>query len=155
MIEKIPVKSKDGIKDWAIVDAEDADRVLRFSWFLLGKRYVQTHWKGPDGRATSMRLHRFIMNAPAGMDVDHINGNGLDNRKCNLRICTHAQNMMNHRGYSPSGVRGTRKMGNRWHARIHFEGREIHLGAYATREEAWMARRAAELKYRGEFASSA
>ena len=100
-----------------------------------------------------MKMHRLITGAESGMEVDHINGNRLDNRRCNLRVCTHAQNMMNHRK-SPDGIRGTRKMKNRWHARIHFQGREIHLGAFGTREEAWRARKAAEESFRGEFAAS-
>lgn len=93
----------------------------------------------------SIFLHRFIMDAPAGMDVDHINHDPLDNRRSNLRVVTRAQNLQNLvRGRKGSTSRyvgvdfqaeyagGSRP----WRARVMVSGREIFLGQFATEEEA-------------------
>jgi len=77
----------------AIVDEEDFDRVSARAWFCSGSGdYLQAicHW----GKTTIV-MSRFIMNAPPGVHVDHINHNTLDNRKSNLRLCSHAENHRN------------------------------------------------------------
>lgn len=148
----LPIYGRAGVVAHAIIDADDMTLVEGHRWHLDKDGYVWCHLR-KDGKDTTAKLHRIIMSAPVGMDVDHISGNGLDNRRCNLRVCTHAQNMMNMPGRKArSGYRGVRQFKNRWHARIQINKRETHLGAFATAEEAWAARRAAEFQYKGEFA---
>ena len=83
----------------ALVDDADAERVTRFKWHAVRRGRVvhaMRTAKRDGGRAT-VYLHRWLLDAPAGLEVDHRNGNGLDNRRENLRLCTHAQNAVNHR----------------------------------------------------------
>jgi hypothetical protein len=77
----------------ALVDDEDFELVSKYKWNLTinGKaKYGQTKINGKN-----VRIHRLVMNAKAGQIVDHVNGNGLDNRKSNLRFCTKSQNSAN------------------------------------------------------------
>ena len=83
-----------------IVDLEDVPLVLEGKWFIRSRtRYVaRTIWTGSTtGSPQITYLHRRITGAPKGLEVDHINRNPLDNRKSNLRVCTHAENMKNRR----------------------------------------------------------
>ena len=77
-------------------------------------------------------MHREIINAPAGMQIDHINGNGLDNRKANLRLCNNAQNQQNRRKRSraTSLFKGVGWHDNRWRARITVNGKQIEIGRF-------------------------
>lgn len=93
-------------------------------------------------------MHRLIIGAKTGEIVDHINGDGLDNRRCNLRVVTHSQNMQNRRGaasHSKTGVRGVyfeaRK--RRYLAVVQAGGRRIHLSHHRTLEEAAVAAKSA------------
>jgi hypothetical protein len=99
-------------------------------------------------------LHRIIMAAPEGMEVDHVNGDGLDNRRCNLRICTHHQNTMNRSRYSVNPAKKGcywEEKRKRWHALITYQGKPRNIGRYKTLEECHAAycRTAKELF--GEF----
>lgn len=86
-------------------------------------------------------MHRFIMGNPIGMEIDHINGNGLDNRKENLRICSHQQNMINRKMHknNTSGFRGVYLDGNRWRAQIKVMGKMLRLGSFIKKEDAAVA----------------
>ena len=96
------------------------------------------------------------MNTPEGMETDHINGNGLDNRRENLRICSAAENRRNHKMLSTntSGYNGVSKtsFGN-WHTCISVKGKTIHLGTYKEIEKAALAYNMAAKEYFGEFAN--
>lgn len=98
-----------------------------------------------------IEMHRFIMGFPKGKYVDHINGNTLDNRKRNLRVCTNAANLRNGRVRSnnKSGVKGVYwdKARNKWGAKIKVDYIDIALGRYKKFEDAVRARREAELIY--------
>lgn len=78
---------------FAIVDAEDYDRLAQYKWFAVKSR--KTFYAQRFGGGTIVCMHREIMRAPKGMVCDHKNHNGLDNRNSNLRLCTNAQNLYN------------------------------------------------------------
>lgn len=136
----------------AIVDDEDFEILNQYKW------YAQ---KAPSNKyyARNSRLgllHRFILNIDTVFEVDHINGNSLDNRRNNLRKSTHHENMMNRKVHksSKSGIKGVwyREKKRRWEAQIRFNNKQIHLGLFRELEEAVKARRMAELQYFRQFA---
>lgn len=139
-----------------MVDAEGYSELLPYNWYRCGK-YVAGRLAGLKGRRGQVKLHRLIMNAPVGLDVDHINHDPLDNRRINLRLCTRSQNICNRRmpRSTNSPYRGVRKRNdcNRWVAQIKAEGRNIHLGNFLMPEEAARAYDAAARRYYGEFAT--
>jgi hypothetical protein len=102
-------------------------------------------------------IHRLIWVYMKGywpITVDHINGSRSDNRWCNLREATHAQNTMNKpaRADNELGVKGIRKRGNKFQVRIALDGVEYYLGTYDTIEEAVDVRNKKEIEFYGEFA---
>lgn len=113
--------------------------------------YVKIYTKG-----SNRRLHRVIMNAKTGEEVDHINMNKLDNRRENLRICTSSQNKGNLevRKSNTSGFKGVNwhKRSGTYEARIKINKRSVFLGNFATAQEAANAYDKAALELRGEFA---
>lgn len=132
------------------IDLDDVERCSKFRWGLTDRdKYVET-------RNPRIKLHRFIMNPESNMVIDHINGDGLDNRKENLRICEQIENMKNLSTpiTNTSGCKGVsfQKNTNKWHAYITCNKRRITLGYYSNFEDAVMARKQAEIDYFGEYA---
>ena len=131
------------------IDAEDWLRVKDYCWYV-GNGYVKAQVSGK-----SVLLHRFLMNPPDDMCVDHINGDPTDERKSNLRIVTKQQNAMNRKKHNnnQSGHTGVNwhKGANKWAASIRYKGNYIHLGSFTNKEDAIKARKDAELKYYGEY----
>lgn len=133
-----------------LIDAADIQKAMRYSWCLSKTGYAVANI---DGHVTKM--HRYLLDMPVGVGiVDHINGNPLDNRRCNLRLCTAKENGRNLRKQvSKSNATGVRKTKcGKWQARIMVDRKEISLGNYQTMEEAIMARQEGERKYYGKFA---
>ena len=131
-----------------MIDLECIESVKKYKWYLKQGGYVC--------RENANYLHRFIMNPPDDMVVDHINRNKLDNRRENLRICTPHENSFNAsiKRNNTSGVPGVSfdKSRNKWVAYITINKERKNLGLYKTKEEAIEARRRAEIEYFGEFA---
>ena len=136
-------------------DAEFVDKVSKYKWYvrlnhISGLLYVM----GSISANKKIFLHRFLIDAPRNMIVDHINHDTLDNLKENLRLCTNRQNSCN-RKYNTSrkypGVFQQYKTSTRWSATITVNYKNIWLGVFNTYEEALAARLAAEQKYFGEF----
>lgn len=139
---------------YALVDAEDYHLVCGHSWHLRDNRYASTTIR-ENGSKRNVRMHHMVLDAHglrAGCDdlvVDHINGNGLDNRKANLRMATFRDNGRNRRLETvKSGFRGVHPNSKvkRWEAaiacgEIKAEGksRRIYLGIFATPQEAAVA----------------
>jgi hypothetical protein len=143
---------------YATVDAIDADRVLQRSW-RVQKRGTTFHARTNTSRSAGKRrvlfLHRFILDAPDGVCVDHIDGNGLNNCRANLRLATHAQNSTNRRRgiNNTSGFKGVylHKPSGRWRGRIFVAGKAICLGYHDTPEAAHEAYKAASIKLHGAY----
>lgn len=144
-----------------VFDPEDAELVGRYRWFAKRNRsdvvYAYGYLVGSASRAgrVYVAMHRLIAEPDPGLDVDHANGNGLDNRRANLRPATRAQNNANTRlKAGRSGYRGvTWNASNaKWQARIWVAKRCQHLGLFDDPWEAARAYNAAALKCWGEFA---
>ena len=151
----------------ALVDDEDYDFLMQWKWRAVKRPHNSGHIyarrvvrKKINGKITekTIWMHRFILNVPSGMLVDHANGNGLDNRRSNIRICNFAQNSRNRKRHSnkPGVYKGVyvaeRATGIRYRSQIFFNGKSIEVGAFATEIEAARAYDAAARKYFGEFA---
>lgn len=133
-----------------LIDEEDAEWVSARKW----QAYPAPHTTYVTGNVHGKRvhLHRLLLNAPDGLEVDHINRNGLDNRRCNLRLATHAQNEANKppRGQY-KGAYWCERTG-RWRALIRVDGHLKHLGRFDSVAEAARAYDVAALEAFGEFA---
>lgn len=92
-MKKINLTGKYGVGKFALIDNGDFEAVNKFRWYLNGKYPAKSFGKRPN--RNKILLHTFLINTPKGMMVDHIDGNELNNQRKNLRICTHAQNVMN------------------------------------------------------------
>jgi hypothetical protein len=145
----------------ALVDDEDYERVSQFNWRANVRKhsrivYAYTNVKRPDGTRTTQYLHRFILDAPEGVMVDHIDGDGLRNTRDNLRLATPTENQMNARKRvtNTSGFIGVSwdKAGAKWRARIGVDGKRKHLGLFADPVEAAKARDRAAIELHDEFA---
>lgn len=122
-----------------LVDEEDFDRFISTSWWVSpsgNKPYAAGRWSVGSSEAPQY-LHRLIASAPADMTVDHVNGNSLDNRRSNLRICSFGENAFSKRWpIGSSGYRGVTVERAAWRAQIRVSGRRRRIGAYATPEAA-------------------
>lgn len=146
-----------GRKEPAIIDIEDYEKVKKYHWNNSSLNYTISHIFS-NKKHKSIPLHRLIMGVEdkkTKINIDHINGNVLDNRKCNLRFATQMQNCWNRRlkCTNTSGVTGVRRehKGNTWHAEIMVNYKIINLGNYRDINEAIKARKEAEIQYFGEY----
>lgn len=105
-----------------------------------------------NGEQKILRLSREVLGNYLKLEVDHINGDTLDNRMINLREANRSQNMANMRNHNPSGFKGITPIQNKWRAQICFKYRKISLGTFETKEQAAKAYDCAARKYFGEFA---
>lgn len=142
----------------AIVDDVDFNLVCQFKWHVHWDGYhfyARRHTGRCDGKDPIITLHSFLVNPPPGFKVDHKDGDGLNNQRGNLRICTHAQNMRNRKPpVSASLYKGLswNKSYDRWRVRITVEGKCIFLGCFIDEKEAALAYDKAATQLHGEFA---
>lgn len=148
---------------FAIVDLEDYDLVMRYSWNACsgprGEIYATSNVTLPDGHRTRLKMHRLILGLAYGdpREGDHVNPLlTLDNRRFNLRIATPQQNACNRKLFSnsTSGLKGVcwNKEKQLWVAHIRVNTKRIHLGQYHAKESAYAAYCDAARKLHGEFA---
>jgi hypothetical protein len=140
----------------AIIDAADAELVGAHNWVArpASKDFYAVTTIREGGKAKQWTMQNFLMRPPQGKRVDHRRASTLDNRRSELRVVTHAQNMQN-RGWfrnNSSGAKGVRPSAGRWRAGITANGVFHYLGTFATKDEAAAAYRDAALRLHGEFA---
>jgi hypothetical protein len=148
---------------YAIVDDEDYDDLIKWKWFATkqAKTYYAVRTARLSGKQTTIRMHRYLLNAQTGDEIDHKNNNGLDNRRKNIRFCTSTQNKGNCRKYTSirygnkyKGVKANykRSKNNPWAAVICYKGKGIYIGVFKTEEEAALAYNKKAIELFGEFA---
>jgi hypothetical protein len=136
-------------RKFAIVDDEDYEWLVQWKWLYTSGGYAAR-------RTKKIYMHREIMHTPSGMYTDHINGNKLDNRKCNLRICTNTENTRNQKMHknNNSGYKGISwsQRNKKWGVSVWEENKHNWLGYFSSPVEAAKVydKKAAELF--GEFA---
>lgn len=158
---QVPIYRRDGsVRDFALVDEEDAERVGALRWHGSASRhtvYAVRAERGTDGKQHRLAMHRFVLGiGPSDMHVDHINQNGLDNRKSNIRVCEPWQNRARAIvfGKTRTGYRGVSPVhrGNGYRAQIKVRGVPIYLGLFPTAELAAAAYAGAAKVAFGEYA---
>ena len=129
---------------FALVDDEDYDELIKYSWCAMCPRknmfYAarSIHVQGTCNVTLHPTMHRILMNPPKGKEIDHINGNGLDNRRENLRIVTRRQNSQNRHDARTSkypGVSWETRV-KKWAVRLRWNGKNQFLGHYKNEIEA-------------------
>lgn len=141
----------------AVIDVEDVPLIAGSNWSARvpsNRNTVYAARRNPravGGHIVS--LHRFLMGSPAGFEVDHIDGDGLNNRRSNLRCATRSQNQHNRRPNKGSGPKGVawHKRDQKWQARIMLNGKHHWLGNFSTAEEASLAYAEASQRLHGDF----
>ena len=139
----------------ALVDDADYEMLTAQTWYRKQGRNTWYATTASDCGIGFVYMHRLILTAPPKLEVDHRDGNGLNNQRDNLRVCTRGQNARNCRGNSALGVKGVTLNANRerpWSAKIGVDYKTIHLGDFPSLEEAAHAYDAAAIQYFGEFA---
>ncbi|MCD4831544.1 MAG: hypothetical protein K8R02_07025 [Anaerohalosphaeraceae bacterium] len=148
---------------YAIVDYDDWKALKKFNWRLRKSPttlYAERTAYTVTNRQRNIALHRQIMNASKGIFIDHINHNGLDNRKTNLRPATPAQNAWNRKQSNANWKSSSKYRGVKWHrksakwsAQIGFNNKRKHLGYFVNEIEAAKAYDIAARKHHGNFAT--
>ncbi len=145
---------------FTIVDESDFNWLTQRKWQYNAGYAIQHKYTGfVEGIIKTKRfyMHRLIMATPPGMDTDHINGDKLDNRRCNLRICNRSENKQNsgkQNGKTSSIYKGVswNNADRKWTAKIKANGNRYWLGYFPNEISAAIAYNEAALKYYGEFA---
>jgi hypothetical protein len=141
----------------AIIDAADVPLVEGCNWCVMGNKQwlyaMRNIVNKQTGKPGVVLMHRVIMGDPDGLYIDHIDGNGINNQRLNLRLATHAENLRNQRigKNNTSGFKGVTKSRSKWRAGIRANYIKYNLGCFDTPEAAHAAYVAASAVLHGEF----
>lgn len=138
----------------ATVDDEVYEEIAQYKWGFVGRYAYTQEWT--KGTSKNIYMHRMIMGFPSQMEIDHINGDGLDNRKANLRVVSHAQNMANQKSRKNTssiykGVSWNKRRG-KWESYIETSGKKKHLGYSLDEQEAAKTYDVAAIRIFGVYA---
>ena len=144
----------------ALVDDGDYDNLIGYSWFARRPPSSKTYYAYSSvkigKRVKTLLMHRIILDAPRGVQVDHRDRNGLNNRRQNIRLCTPSENSCNVglKENNTSGYKGVswHKPTKKWGVKIRVCGKRIHLGHFTNKHRAAKIYNEAALKYHGKFA---
>ena len=150
---RIPIQSKKRPNLYALVDPEDSELVSGYRWYASSNPWATYATTSKHGK--TIYMHRLIAKAGKGWYVDHINHDGLDNRKANLRVCANHENMRNRsslQSNNSTGYFGVEPLrSKRFRSCLWIHGKRLIVGIFDTPEEAARARdKAAKIHY-GEF----
>jgi hypothetical protein len=146
-----------------MIDDDDFDLVKNFKWHTIKPRQNRSHYVMTRGRKGTkpVYMHRLILSARPNEIVDHVNGDGLDNQRANLRICTKREDQYNRPGwFKRKGYKGVWKIkkvtgrngGKPWEAKISIDGKQVYLGSFTTPGEAARRYDKYAKHFHGEFA---
>jgi hypothetical protein len=141
----------------ALVDQEDFDYLNQWKWRFSGKYAVRS---GPRSnyKRKFISMHRLLMGEPLGLEVDHVNGDKLDNRRSNLRLCSRQQNARNQKKTSinKSGYRGVfwHSKAKKWCVQISVNKKNKHVGLFENLKDAARAYDSAARVFHGVFAKT-
>ena len=140
------INSKKYGKFTCILDVDDLELIKKYKFHIYknstnSKFYVRCYKGVINGKEKSEALHRLIMNTPTGLQTDHINRDTLDNRRCNLRICTIAENKQNQDAQKNNKSSGHKNIywcreQNKWRVALRLNQKLISFGRYTELEEA-------------------
>ena len=146
-------------KTWATIDRRDFKTLSRHNWYINNKGYAYTFVLDENGKRKGVLMHRMIMQAPEGMDIHHINHNPLDNRRKNLIICTHQENLQSlqkpqkKKAPCSSKYKGVyRHKNGKFKVTIRHQGKQYHIGYFDDEIDAAKAYDAAAKVMHGKFA---
>lgn len=156
-MKKIKLSGKTGKGKYALIDDEDFEYLNQWKWHLSSNGYpTRGEWNKKRKQNKLKRLHRELLNPPKNRSIDHINGNTLDNRKSNLRICKHRENLRNQKKQRnrTSKYKGVSFYKNyeRWEAYICTHKKKHRLGYFDNELEAAKAYNQAALDHFGKYA---
>lgn len=154
-MEKIAVGTR-----FALVDASDLETLSGYVWYVhKGARtcYARGYLRGAGKSRGLIYMHRLLMSAERGQEIDHVNGDGMDNRRSNLRFCTRRENNANRHAVQSksSPYKGVHfeAWSGKWRAEIMSHGRRYKLGRFTDVKEAKRAYNAKARELFGEFAA--
>ncbi len=139
----------------ALVDDDDFDFLSQMRWHCDSKGYARHTVRFSKTESITLRMHRVIMKAGKGIEVDHIDGNKLNNQRSNLRLATDCENKRNQKIYrnNTSGLKGVswHKAHKKWTVQIGMNGRKVWLGQFDNREDAEKCYSDSAIKLHGVF----
>lgn len=151
MIRTFTITQRSGQTHTVYIDEQDKELVSKYTWSIDSGGYAGTNILTPTGQ-TRLLLHRLLMNL-GELVVDHVNRNKLDNRRCNLRVCTHSNNSHNKGTYTnnTTGYRGIVLHRGKYKVQCRLNGTNTHFGVYTTKHAAGIVAGIIRRELHGEY----